>query len=277
MGGTLVTTQQIMDIALALAGLSSTPTDSGIWVPGDDVRRILFGIDAGAAELEIARRLGYDLVIAHHPPEATLQAWQVYLRHIPQMVAAGVPREEAEQAVAGEIEAMQWGAHSRNDQRTTSVAQLIGMPFMNIHTPLDEVGRRRVQDRLDDLASAQPAATVGDVVQMLHEFPEVRNARVPPILAAGSAEAPAGRALFAHGALDIPNYAMLQAYYAHGVSTILVLRIGTADLARLRREQLGALIVVGHMAGDSLGFSPFLSVLRERGLGVTTFSGVIEP
>jgi hypothetical protein len=273
----LATTQQIMDIALQLAGLSSIPTDSGIWVPGNDIRRVLFGIDAGAAELEIARRLGYDLVIAHHPPEATLQAWKEYLRHVPQMVAAGVPPDEAEEAVAEEIEAMQWGAHARNDQRTTSVARLIGMPFMNIHTPLDEIGRRRVQDRLDGLAAANPGATAGDIMHAIEEFAEVRNARVPPILAVGSREAPAGRALFAHGALDIPNYAMLEAYYAHGVNTILTLRMGPADLARLCRERMGILIVVGHMAGDSLGFTPFLSELRRIGLEVTTFSGVIEP
>jgi hypothetical protein len=31
------------------------------------------------------------------------------------------------------------------------------------------------------------------------------------------------------------------------------------------------------MAGDSLGFTPFLSELRRIGLEVTTFSGVIEP
>jgi hypothetical protein len=266
-----------METALELGGLSSIPTDSGIWVPGSEVRKILFGIDAGAAELEMARRLGYDLVIAHHPPEATLQAWKEYLRHIPQMIAAGVSPEEAEQAVADQVEAMQWGAHARNDQHTVSVARLIGMPFMNIHTPLDEIGRRRVQSRLDDLAAAHPGATAGDVLHALQEFDEVRNARVPPILAVGSAEAPAGRTLFAHGALDIPNYAMLKAYYAHGIRTVLTLRIGHADLARLRREQMGTLIVVGHMAGDSLGFTPFLAALRHVGLEVTTFSGVIEP
>jgi hypothetical protein len=148
---------------------------------------------------------------------------------------------------------------------------------MNIHTPLDEIGRQRVQSRLDDLAAAHPGATVGDVMQMLQEFAEVRNARVPPILAAGSADGPAGRTLFAHGALDIPTYAMLKTYYAHGIRTVLTLRIGPADLARLRREQMGTLIVVGHMAGDSLGFTPFLAALRQIGLEITTFSGVIEP
>jgi hypothetical protein len=273
----LTTTQQIMEIALQLGGLSNIPADSGIWVPGSDVRRILFGIDVGAAEIEIARRLGYDLVIAHHPPEATLQAWKEYLRHIPQMVAAGISPDEAEQAVADHVEAMQLGAHARNDQHTVSVARLIGMPFMNIHTPLDEIGRQRVQSRLDSLASAHPGATAGDVLRTLQEFGEVKSARVSPMLAVGSAEAPAGRSVFAHGALDIPNYAMLKAYYAHGIHTMLTLRTGYADLVRLRREQLGTLIVVGHMAGDSLGFTPFLSALRQLGLEVTTFSGVIEP
>lgn len=91
----MIDTEKIMELALELAGLSAIPQDSGIWVPGKNIRKILFGIDAGSAELEIAKRLGYDLVIAHHPPEATLQANQVYRLHVEQMVAVGVPRAEA--------------------------------------------------------------------------------------------------------------------------------------------------------------------------------------
>ena len=271
----MVDTEKIMAVALDLAGLDSIPEDSGIWFPGRDIRKVLFGIDAGTAELEIAQRMGFDLVIAHHPPEATLEAWKVFARHADQMMAAGIPEDEARAAVAQQIESMKLGAHARNDDHTVSVARLIKMPFMNIHTPLDEIGRQRLQDRLDILAKEQPGARLTDLLGVLDEFPEVKEARVRPLLAVGEEDAPVGRALFAHGALDIPNFAMLKAYYDHGVDTILTLRIDKGDLARLRQEKPGNLIVVGHMPGDNLGFGPFFDRMRELGLELTTFSGAV--
>jgi len=55
------------------------------------------------------------------------------------------------------------------------------------------------------------------------------------------------------------------------------IHIDFGELQRLRGEGKGNLIIIGHLAGDSLGFTPFLAALRRRGLEVTTFSGVIEP
>lgn len=273
----MITTEKIMDVALQLAGLSAIPADSGVWVPGDRINKILFGIDVGPAEIEIAKRMGYDLVIAHHPPEATIDAWKVFMGHVDQMTAAGVSKNVAQDAVADQIEAMKMSAHARNDQHTVSVARLIKMPYMNIHTPLDEIGRQRLQCKFDALVKKNPDATVGDVFQALEEFKEVENARVRPLLAVGRPEKPAGRVLVAHAALDVPNYAIMDAYYSHGVDTILTLRVSQKDLERLRKEKLGALIVIGHMAGDSLGFTSFLSRLTSMGLDITTFSGVIVP
>ena len=270
-------TQEIMYIALQLAEMSVTPTDSGIWFAGKGIKKVLFGIDIGAPELEIARRLGYDLAIGHHPPEATLEAWRMYRIHVEQMVAVGVARHVAEEAVAAEIEMMQWRAHGRNDRHTVSVAALIGMPYMNVHLPLDEIGRRLLQDHVDAFLSANAHSTVGEVLNLLYDFGEVRNAPVPPRIAFGDAAAPARRVIFSHGALDIPNGAILDAYFAHGVDAVIALRAPLSDLKRLQQEANGALIVIGHMAGDSLGITPFLAALEEQGLEVTRISGVVEP
>jgi putative NIF3 family GTP cyclohydrolase 1 type 2 len=271
-----VDTERIMDLALQMSGLKDVPTDSGIWLPGKNIRRILFGLDITTAELQIASQSDYDLAIAHHPPEATLEAWRCYLRHVELMVAAGVPQSVAEASLADEIEGMQLRAHARNFEHTVSVARLIGMPFMNIHTPLDEIGRQRMQAEMDRLQASNPKATLADVVETLHHFGEVRHAPLPPFIAHGRDDRPAGRVYVAHGALDIPNYAMLAAYFAHGVDTIVVLRIDQKDLARLRREDGGAVVVVGHNAGDSIGIRPFVSALMKLGLEVVTISGILR-
>jgi hypothetical protein len=269
-------TESIMALALEMSGLSEIPTDSGIWLPGDNIRRVLLGIDVTSAELHIASQKGFDLAIAHHPPEATLRAWRCYLRHVEMMVAAGVPRDVAAATVADDVEGMQMRAHARIDDHTISVARWLGMPFMNIHTPLDEVGRQRMQDLMDDLGRRAPNATLADAVTALNEFPEVRQAPLPPFIAVGRPDQPAGRVVVAHGALDIPNYAMLMAYFEHGVDTVLVLRIDQRDMIRLKKEGRGSVVVVGHKAGDNIGILPFLSALRQKGLEVFTISGIMQ-
>ncbi len=147
---------------------------------------------------------------------------------------------------------------------------------MNIHTPLDELGRQRMQAKMDELATGDSKATVSDVLAALTDFDEVRLAALPPFIACGTGTRPAGRVVVAHGALDIPNYAMLSAYFSHGTGTIVLLRIDQRDLGRLRQEDRGAVVVVGHNAGDSVGIVPFVAALRELGQEVTTISGLLQ-
>ncbi|QQG48834.1 MAG: hypothetical protein HY247_00485 [archaeon] len=76
-------TTGVMRLALDLAGLKDVPADSGIWVPGRRIRKVLFAIDAGAPELLLAKQEGYDLLIAHHPVgPARLTFSKVVRRHV---------------------------------------------------------------------------------------------------------------------------------------------------------------------------------------------------
>jgi hypothetical protein len=268
-------TERIMAIALELAGLSDIPEDSGIWNPGKNIKKVLFGIDVGSAELDIAKRMGFDLAIAHHPPEATLNANRVYLGHVDQMIAEGVSRKVAEQAVAEEIEGMQLRAHARNYDHTVSVAKLIGIPFMNIHRPLDEIGRMRFINKVSSAQKKNSKLTLGEMLDVFDEFGEVKKSGQRPFIAPNEPDTLAGRVVVSHGVLDIPNYAVLAAYFAEGVNTIVTLRVSQGDLSRLRRERPGALFVTGHNAGDSVGINPFLAALEAEGIEVTRFSGVI--
>ena len=63
----MVSTEDIMKLSLKLAGLKSIPADSVIHVSGDNVKKVLFAIDAGVPELLLAKEQGFDAVIAHHP------------------------------------------------------------------------------------------------------------------------------------------------------------------------------------------------------------------
>jgi hypothetical protein len=70
-----------MQIALDLAGFEGIPDDSAVYVPGEDLQRILFGLDIGAGELVMARQLGYDAIVAHHPVGLAHCSWAVFRPH----------------------------------------------------------------------------------------------------------------------------------------------------------------------------------------------------
>ena len=60
-------TDEIMNLALNLAGMRSVPADSGIHVPSKNISKVLLCVDAGPAELMLAKNLDCDGVVAHHP------------------------------------------------------------------------------------------------------------------------------------------------------------------------------------------------------------------
>jgi hypothetical protein len=265
----MVNTEEIMDLSLKLAGLKEVPEDSAIYVSGGDIRKVLFGIDAGVPELLLAKQLGYDAVIAHHPQgeTAVINFHQVFKRHIQQMVKAGVPREEAEKAVKKKLQALEVQGHTRNYGHAVDVAKLLKMPYMNIHMPLDEVGRRIMSEQIH--SRIRENSTVQDVVSALKELPEFRNAVTEIKIRLGKAENPAGKVVMSHGAGTNGGYEIAKTYFKHGIGTIVYIHISPTDLERLEAEGKGNLIVTGHIASDSVGINPLIHELEKRNVSVT--------
>ena len=267
-------TEEIMQISLKLAGLKEVPEDSAIYVPGENIEKVLFGLDAGASELLLANHLGYNAVIAHHPAggDAVINFHRVFRRHIEQMVNAGVPREEAEKAVRKKLEDLEVEAHSRNYAHAVDVARLLKMPYMNIHTPLDEVGRRIMSEQVEK--RLRKNSTVQDVVSALKELPEFARASTEIEIRLGKAGNLAGKVVVSHGAGTNGGYEIAKTYFKHGVGTVIYIHIGLGDLEKLKAEGKGNLIVTGHIASDSVGINPFIRELEKRGMSVATL-GVI--
>jgi hypothetical protein len=271
-----VTTERLMLFAQEMAGWEDIPGDCAIYYPGARISHILLGIDVGAAELFMARQLGYHAVVAHHPAGSAGPFWEVYHRHVDQMTAAGVPSTVAEAAVAERIEAFQAAAQRENYDHAASVARLLETPFLNIHSPLDEVGRRIMQATADEALAASPALTVAGLRDALLALPAFAAARTRMQVPLGAWDAPAGRVVVSHGAYTNGGYPVAKAYLTHGVDTLCMIHFPLEDAQRLAAEGVrGNILVMGHIAGDSVGILPYVARLRAEGLEVTTFSGVI--
>lgn len=272
-----ITTTELMQIALDLGGFDEVPADSGIWCDGDGIRRILLGIDVGPAELLMARQLGFDCVIAHHPVRRR-GFWRVFERQRGFLREAGVPEQVIAAVIDSRSAGMRLADHNANDEHVPSVARLLGMPFLNIHLPLDEYTRKTVVRTVEACQRAKPNATAGDVAAAIGELPSIRRAELKPVVVHGSADAPAGRVVVAMAGGTNGGFAVAEAYLTHGTDTVIYMHIQPEDRDRLRREGVrGNLIITGHAAADSIGIDAYVEELRRCGLEVVTFSGVDTP
>jgi hypothetical protein len=271
-----VNTEQLMKLALDMAGWDEVPGDCAIYYPGTRISHVLLGIDVGGAELFMARQLGYHAVVAHHPAGFAGPFWDVYQLHVGQMVANGVPPDIAEQAVAARIQAFKAASQRENYDHAASVARLLEMPFLNVHSPLDEVGRRIMQRTVDEQLARKPDSTVAEVRDALTQLPEFATARTRMQNPLGDWGASAGKVVVSHGAYTNGGYSVARAYLSHGVNTLCCIHFPLEDAQRLASEGVhGNILVMGHIAGDSVGINPYVARLRESGLEVTTFSGVL--
>ena len=258
-------TQQIMRTSLRLAGFKSVPADSEIHVKGRGIRKVLVAIDVGVAELLLARNMGCDAVIAHHPAggRARIEGYKVFLRHIEQLKEAGVPEDAAKEAIKPKLRALELQHHPDNYDQTPSVAKKLRMPLVSIHSPCDEVGRKMIQHILKDLGDN---SRVIDVVYRIGQFPEFRKAMSRIEVRLGSPKNKAGKIAISHAAYTNGGYEIAKTYFQNGIGTLSYIHIAEADLTKLANEPSGNLIVLGHIASDWLGINRVLNELEKKGL-----------
>src|SRR5262245_23908474 len=138
-----VDTDKIMQVGLELAGWKKVPADSAIHVRGRNIKKVLIAIDVGTAELLLARQLGCDAVIAHHPlGVASVNFYKVFDRHIDFMLEHDVPNKVAQAAVQKLKERVETRKHSEIYSEVVGAAMQLGMPLVNIHQPCDEYMRQ---------------------------------------------------------------------------------------------------------------------------------------
>ena len=63
------------------------------------------------------------------------------------------------------------------------------------------------------------------------------------------------------------DFTLLRHIYSTGVSTLIYLHIDYGELMKMREEKLeGNLIVMGHLAGDSIGLNGLADRLEDIGI-----------
>ncbi|MDT3701171.1 MAG: hypothetical protein RO469_17355 [Thermincola sp.] len=272
-------TQEILDIALEAAGLGATPADSGVVVEGGNIKKVAFGVDIEVGEMLLARELGIDAVITHHPKGGLpmVEFHNVMVNQIDRMVAAGIPINKAQKALQERVEQVSRAHHVGNYDRVMSAAKLLGMPFITIHTPADILAETYVQKHLDQYLAKIEKPKVKDVITALGELPEYKLTLAKPIARVGREEDFTGKVFVTMAGGTSGGEKVIKAYFEAGVGTLVVMHMSDDAIKAVKSQNIGNVVVAGHMASDSVGINQVIRALENRGLEVVRMSGVIDP
>lgn len=267
----------LMDAALALAELEKEPADTGIINEGENIKRVLMGVDMETPEIMLAKNLGFDAVVSHHPHTGSpdVHFAKVMDIQIDRMMYFGIPVNRAQKALRKKQSSVERGSHAGNYDRTASAAKLLEMPYMNIHLPADLIGEREIQRYLDDKFLHLPKAKLKDVVDALNELEVYKNALASPVIRVGSENDYAGRiaVLFAggtNGGVDV-----YKAYFEEGIGTIIAMHCPEDVKIAVEEQNIGNVIVAGHMPSDSIGLQKIAEKWRSLGVEVVTMAGIL--
>ncbi len=272
-------TERLLEIALELAGLDKISEDSGVVVHGEGIKKVLFGVDMETAEILLAEKLNVDCVVTHHPktgyPQQNL--YQVMSDQIQRMVKAGVPINKAQKALRNKKDKIERGLHPANYDRAASAARLLNMPYIGIHTPCDILAENTVQEHLDARLLDKPEATLQDVVDALMELPEYQNTKAQPKIRVGGKKDYAGKVFVTMAGGTGGGADVQKAYFEAGVGTLIVMHMPEDVLDAIKEQNIGNVIVAGHMASDSVGINKVIAKWEEEGIEVIRCSGVVDP
>ena len=265
-----------MQISLDLVNMTALPEDSAIYVPGKDISNILYGIDIGVAELLYAKEHGFDCVIAHHPV-GLINHFQVFWGHLDQMISKGIPKEKATIVIEKKVLGFKFGSHASNYDAVPSFARLINIPFLNIHCPSDELGRRLITASIEELIVSNETPSLFEVKSHLeNSFSEFKKAKTQIEIAKGENNDLLGNWIFSHGAFTNGGYAIADCYFQHNIDTVIYIHIAPSELFQVLDLNYGQLIITGHLVSDSIGINPFLDRLEENNIQITAIGGLIR-
>lgn len=234
-----------------------------------EVRKILVGIDMEVAELLLADRIrkneGLDMVLSHHPEGfAWATFYEVMVLQIDLLVEVGVDRSVATALLDERKREVERRVLPNNHSRSVDAARLLDMPFMCAHTPADN----HVWRFLEKLFTEKKPEKVEDIVRMLEEIPEYREAKeqmAGPRVILGNPKRSAGKIfLEMTGGTEGPKE-VFEKLYSKGIRTLVSMHLSEEHFKKVKEANLNV-VIAGHISSDTLGLNLLLdNIERESG------------
>jgi len=271
-------TEDLMAIALKLAKLKEKPYDTDVIVAGLDIKKVLIGIDMETPELLLAKDLGYDCVVSHHPKADTcvVDFAKVMDVQIHRMVKEGVPINKAQKALKKQKLSVDMGRHASNYDRVSSAARLMNMPYLNIHIPADFITEEIVQTKLDKVFQDKSKTKLKDIIEELNSWEYYKNKVAQPVIRVGSNDDYAGKISVLMAGGTNGGVEVYKSYFEAGVGTIIAMHVPENVKIAVQEQNIGNIIIAPHMPSDSIGLLEIVKAWRKEGVEVTCMSGIVE-
>ncbi len=245
--------------------------------PELEVKSVIVGVDVEAPELLLVDRLRekgskIDLCIGHHPEGRALAGLsEVMGLQADAWAAFGVPVNIGDALISERMREIRRALMPQNHQRPIDTARLLGIPFMCVHTPADNL----VTDHLTRLLKRDKPRLVGDVLELLLKQKEYRAAAgrgMGPSVLVGEKSSRAGEPFVdMTGGTEGP-VGVLEKLAQAGVGTIIAMHMGDKLKAEAEKQHVNV-VIAGHIASDNVGLNLFLDQLEKQGVSCRGFSG----
>ena len=241
-----------------------------------EIKKIMAGIDIGGSELILAEKLGFDLVISHHPKGKALADLHSVMDLQAEVLADyGVPINVAESVLKPRISEVSRSVSPVNHNRTVDIARLLGLDYLCTHTIADNLGAALLTQAL----KKQKPETVDDVIGLLKkisEFKEAEKVNAGPVIFCGHADNRCGKIAileFTGGTSGAKE--MYEKISQAGIGTIIGMHMGEEHRKEAEKYHINV-VIAGHMASDSLGMNLFMDALEKKGIKILPLSGLIR-
>lgn len=257
-----------------------------LWNPYSDTRvfvdhkkpitKVMAGIDIQPDEILMAKDLGCDLVIAHHPIGSALNDLGDVM-HLQADVLSmyGVPINIAEHLIRERIDEVARGVAPINTYRSVMAAEIYNMGLMCTHTVTDNL----VANFLDKHLKKAKPERLQDIINSLEEIPEYQKAiehKAGPRLFVGRPDSSVGKMVLTEitggteGAVG-----MYEKMSQAGIGTIVGMHMAEDRKKEAQKNHVNV-VIAGHMSSDSLGMNLFLDELEKQGIEIVPVSGLIR-
>jgi putative NIF3 family GTP cyclohydrolase 1 type 2 len=260
--------------------LQNPYSDSRILYGADDeeIRSILVGIDIDVGEVLLSESLRskgrrVDLLLSHHPSgRAFADLYTVMRMQSDILNTFGVPIHVAEGLMDARIKEVERKLMPANHTRVVDAARLLGIPFLCLHTPSDNM----VANYLQRLFDKKKPYLLSDVLDILKDIPEYKSAgirSVGPKIVLGLKNRKAGKIFVdmtggTEGAKEI-----FESLTNSGVNTILAMHISEDHRKEAEKNHMNV-IVAGHISSDNLGLNLLIDeISKDDSLEIIECSG----
>jgi putative NIF3 family GTP cyclohydrolase 1 type 2 len=237
--------------------------------PGQEVKKLLVGIDIETPELLLADRLnekgaGIDLVLGHHPEGRAYASFYEVMRMQADMLNRfGVPINVAESQLDVRMKEVARSVLPSNHTRPVDAARHLGMAYACLHTPADNM----VSSHLQSLFDREQPARLRDVLRLLKEIPEYREAakiNAGPRIFVGSDDQRAGKIFVKMTGGTSGSKDTLERLSQSGVGTLVGMHMSDEHRKEAEKHHL-RVVIAGHIASDNLGLNLLLDAVEKHG------------